>query len=518
MRANSENGPPPALATRQAFRYRQLAGEIERKIIEGTYQAGEKLPSIRRLHHQTNLSISTVYQAYVELEATGFVEARSKSGYYVRPVSLNKLETPAPRKKTSAPQRVNLAPVINSVIAAISNPRFVPLGNTAMDPALLPVKAFTRILKSLNRDEMRTLLSYSPSEGFPELRRQLALRTLGVLEDIQPEDIIITNGCMEALALSLLAITRPGDTIAIEAPTNFSFLQLLRELGLLVLEVATDPQEGVDLEELEKSLRTNTIRACLFMPNFQNPLGALMPEDKKQALVKLVTGQGIPIIEDDVSSQLSFGEQHPAPLKAYDRQDLVLTCSSFSKTLAPGLRLGWVIPGKRFGEKIQRLKAGITISTSTLDQYLVSRFLAGGAYERHLRVLRSALKKQLFRTALEIQQHFPAQSRLAVPRGGSLLWVELPPGVDGLAVYQAAFDRHIAIIPGAVCSNSKQFDNFIQISCAAPFSRRIKEAIGILGSIAAGFLTSDSRNGKDCTGLGQWVKPTGTGEPIGIVE
>ena len=260
---------------------------------------------------------------------------------------------------------------------------------------------------------------------------------------------------------------------------------------MLVLEIATDPQEGVDLEELEKSLRTNTIRACLFMPNFQNPLGALMSEDKKRALVKLVTTHGVPIIEDDISSQLYFGEQYPAPLKAYDREDLILTCSSFSKTLAPGLRLGWVIPGRRLSTRIQRLKAGITISTSTLGQYVASRFLASGAYERHLRALRSALKKQLFRIAIEIQHHFPAHTRLAVPRGGSLLWVELPPGIDGLAVYQAAFEQNIAIIPGTVCSNSKQFDNFIQIGCSAPFSRRIKEAIGVLGSIAAGFLTPE---------------------------
>ncbi len=492
MRGNMEKRKPsPVASSRQAFRYRQLAGEIEKKILEGTYQAGEKLPSIRRLHQQTNLSISTVYQAFVELENTGFVEARPRSGYYVRPVSFKKLEAPALRKKKSTPRRVNLAPVINSVIAAISNPRFVPFGNTAMDPELLPVKALTRILKSLSQNEMKTLLSYSPSEGFPELRRQLALRTLGVLENIEPENIIITNGCMEALALSLLAVTRPGDTVAIEAPTNFSFLQLLRELGLLVWEIATDPHEGVDLEELEKSLRTNTIRACLFMPNFQNPLGALMPEDKKRALVKLVTGYGIPIIEDDISRQLYFGDQHPLPLKAYDREDLILTCSSFSKTLAPGLRLGWVIPGKRFNSRIQRLKAGITISTSTLGQYVASRFLASGAYERHLRALRNALKKQLFRIAIEIQNHFPAKTRLAVPRGGTLLWVELPSGIDGLAVYQAAFERNIAIIPGAVCSNSKQFDNFIQIGCSAPFSRRTKEAIRVLGSIAAGSLISE---------------------------
>jgi len=163
-----------------------------------------------------------------------------------------------------------------------------------------------------------------------------------------------------------------------------------------------------------------------------------MSEGKKKALIDLSSRYEIPVIEDDVSSQLHFGDQRPPPLKAYDRKGLVLTCSSFSKTLAPGLRLGWVIPGTRFSPRIQRLKAGMTISTSTLDQYIVSSLLASGAYDRHLRVLRSALKKQVFKTALEIQRHFPEQTRLAVPQGGSLLWVQLPPGVDGLSVYQTA--------------------------------------------------------------------------------
>lgn len=467
------------------FRYRQLAAEIEKRILDGTCQPGEKLPSLRRLHRQSGLSISTVHQAYLELESSGFVESRPKSGYFVLPVSLKKLQAPVVRKKASVPQQIHLAPVINSIVAAISNPRFVPFGNTGMDPALLPVKPLARMLKSLNQADLRALLSYSPSEGFPDLRREIALQTLGVLEDIEAEDIVITNGCTEAVALSLLAVTRPGDTVAIEAPTNLTFLQLLKELGLLVAEVATDPKEGVDLDELEKCIRGNKIGACLFMPNFQNPLGALMPDWKKKALVDLLSRHEIPVIEDDISSQLYFGDHRPVPLKAYDREGLVLTCSSFSKTLAPGLRLGYVIPGKRFSQKIQRLKAGITICTSTLDQYLVSGFLAGGAYERHLRVLRGVLKKQTFHTALAIQDHFPEQTRLAVPQGGSLLWVQLPAGVDGLDVYQEAFDRNIAIIPGAVCSNSKHFSNYIQISCAVPFSKKINAALGTLGAIVS---------------------------------
>lgn len=478
----------PVRPSQDGFRYRQLAGEIEKKIFNGLYQPGDRLPSIRSLHRQTNLSISTIYQAYLELESAGVVSARPKSGYYVQPVAIQKMEAPVFSKRSSAPQRVSLAPAINSVVEAISNPRLVPLGNTAMDPALLPVKPLARILKSITHSEMRTLLTYSPSEGFPELRRQIARRMVGVVPGIDPDDIIVTNGCMEAVALALLTVARPGDTVAIEAPTNFSFLQLLKELGLLVVEIATDPQEGVDLNELAKSLGRNSVKACLFMPNFQNPLGALMSEAKKQRLVELLTSRDIPVIEDDISSQLYFGDQLPRPLRAYDRGARVLTCSSFSKTLAPGLRLGWIVPGRRYNAEIRRLKAGITISTSTLDQCIVARFLSGGGYERHLRTLRSALKKQLYRTAMEIRKHFPAQTRLAVPQGGSLLWIQLPPGVDGLAVYQAAFDRNIAIIPGTVCANSNRFRNYIQISCAAPFNPKVRAAIEMLGGIVAGLL------------------------------
>ena len=231
---------------------------------------------------------------------------------------------------------------------------------------------------------------------------------------------------MEAVALSLLAVTRPAETVAIEAPTNFSFLQLLKELGMMVVEVPTDPQTGVVIDKLEKIIARTKIAACLFMPNFQNPLGAMMPDDNKERLVRLLEKHEIPVIEDDISAEIHFGEKRPIPLKAFDRKGMVTTCASFSKTLAPGLRVGWVIPGERCKEKVQNLKAGVSVSTSTLDQQLISRFLAGGAYDRHLRLLIESLRRQMIRTALEIHRHFPQNIRLALPGGGSLLWVELP--------------------------------------------------------------------------------------------
>jgi DNA-binding transcriptional MocR family regulator len=236
---------------KKVFLYRHLADEIERKIMNGTYHPGERLPSIRKLRKQSNLSISTIYHAYMELESMGLVEARPKSGYYVNSVALKDLKVPRFKKSSFPPKKVRLSAMMNSVISAISNPYLLPLGSTVVDTELMPFKHFSRILKDLSHHDLKSMISYSLSEGFPELRRQIALRTVGVLEGIAPEDIIITNGCMEAVALSMRAIARPGDTIAVETPTNFGFLQLLQELGLMVMEVPADPRYGVDLDELE---------------------------------------------------------------------------------------------------------------------------------------------------------------------------------------------------------------------------------------------------------------------------
>jgi len=476
------------LNNKQIFRYKQLAGEIERKIVDGTYKPGEKLLSIRKLHKQSNLSISTVYKTYMELETMGLIEARPKSGYYVNPIALQQLKAPVFKKQSPIPQKVSLSSMINSVVSAINNPDFLPLGNTALDTDLLPVKHFSRILRELSQKDLKTMIAYSLCEGDLELRRQLTLRTLGVIEGVTAEDIIITNGCTEAVALALLAITQPGDTIAIESPTNFSFLQLLKELGVLVMEVPTDPRNGVDIDELEKIFRHNKLKACLFMPNFHNPLGAVMLEENKQRLVRLLNRYEIPAIEDDISAELYFDEQHPKPLKAYDKKGLVLTCSSFSKTLAPGLRIGWIIPGRRFKEKIQRLKGGTTVSTATLNQYLVMKFLASGAYERHLRSLRPALKKQAIRTTLAVNEYFPPDTRLAVPKGGSFLWIQLNPIVDAVKLYRKALDHYISVIPGVVCSNSRQFKNYIQLSYGAPFTQRMEKGIQTLGALISEYV------------------------------
>ena len=466
------------------FRYKSLAEEIEAKIHDGTYAPGERLPSIRQLHHRLNLSVSTVHQAYIALETTGLVEARPKSGYFVNPVSLKGLELPVLPRPAARPLKVETTGMVNSVLRAIADPGMLPLGSSATATALLPHKQFARILKSLSGRDIQKTLSYSLTEGHPELRRQLALRMVGVLKGVSPEEIVVTTGCMEAVTLCLQAILKPGDILAIETPTHFGFLQLFKEMGIMVVEVPTHPRTGVDIDALERILGQTAVKACLFMPNFHNPLGALLSDEGKERLVGLLNRHGIPVIEDDICAELHFeGHRRPSLLKAYDRKDLVLTCSSFSKTLAPGFRIGWTLPGRRFRDKVLRLKAGSTVCTATLDQDLMARFLAGGTCDRHMRSLRTIVKAQTLKTALAVKKYFPEDTRLSFPAGGSLLWIELNRQADGLELYRKALERRISILPGAVCSVSGMFKNFIRIGCGAPFTAETERGIETLGRL-----------------------------------
>jgi len=472
-------GPP-------MFRYRRLAAELERRIRAGDFRPGERLPSIRRLHRGTGLSISTVHRALLELEACGLIESHPRSGYRVQPAVWPPLEPPAIRRSDPAPQPIQLAPAVHSVIAAISDPAFVPLGNTGMDPAHVPAKAFGRLLRGMNRAEWRALLGYVAPEGLGELRRQIALLDVGVPGRFAAEEIVVTSGCTEAIALALQAVARPGDTIAVESPTNFAVLQLLEELGLLAAEVAVDPREGVDLEDLARCLEAHPVRACFLMPHFQNPTGALVPEEKKRRLMDLLARRGVPVIVDDISAPLYVTGKRPLPLSAFDREGLGMYCASFSKTIAPGLRIGWVAARGEFRERIRRLKAATSICTSSLDQALVARFLGSGAYDRHLVRLRATLSRQLLQTADLIRRHFPEGTRLALPQGGTLLWIELPGEIDGLELYRRAHARRIAVIPGVVCANAPRFRNFLLLSCAGPVDARAARAIAALGEIARG--------------------------------
>lgn len=465
------------------YHYIKLANKLEKDIVSGRYRAGEKLPSLRKLHASTGRSISTVYQAYIELENRGMVEVREKSGFYARPLLHDILPTPSRGNSPVKPHKVAINALASMHQQTISNSKLLPFGAAIPSAELLPHKQLAASIRTVSSQYQNGIrLGYGHPTGEPELQRQIAKRSVDdSLHDIE-EEIIITGGCMQAIDLCLRTVARPGDIILVESPTFLCYLQLIEDLNMRILEVPVDSRNGIDPDRIQTVLNEHDVRAALFNPNFHNPLGCLMNDENKKNLVEIMNDQGVPIIEDDIYGDLYFGDMRPTPLKSYDRRGMVLYCSSFSKTLVPDLRVGWVLPGI-FREKVKRLKFNSSIASSQLNQLVIADFLATGAYDRHLRKMRNALKKQTTDTALAIKRFFPPETRISTPKGGYTLWVELPPGIDSLKLWSRAGKENISIFPGALCSGTDQYSNYIRISCGFPFTRELEQGIRKLGSL-----------------------------------
>jgi DNA-binding transcriptional MocR family regulator len=467
------------------FRYAHLADDLEVKIKEGIYRSGEKLPSLRKLHDQTGLSITTVYQAYIELEKRGVVEPRQKSGYYVKPLLDRILPPPEAKKLRPVPKKVTMNALAYSIVEDMSNPEFLQLGGSAVMPDLLPFRQLTRCMRSESIDAMKTsLMRYENPYGNAELKRQIAKRMVGQARKTDMDEMVITSGCIEAVSLCLKAVGNAGDTVVVESPTYPWFLQIIEDQQMFALETPTDPRTGINLNQLERAVKKNRVAACLMIPNVHNPLGFTMADEKKHDLVDMMRRHDIPIIEDNIHGELYFGKARPSTMKSMDRGGMILHCASFSKTLSPGLRVGWTLPG-RYADRVRRLKMNSTVASPTLNQRVVAQFLKSGAYDRHLRRLRTALKNQISNTALAIARHFPEGTRITAPQGGLTLWVELDKKVDGLRVFQEARKRKISIFPGRICSTTNRYRNFIRISCGYPWSERIEKGIVTLAEIIA---------------------------------
>lgn len=471
------------------YRYQQLADELETKISSGQFRVGERLPSLRALQARTGFSITTIAQAYADLEVRGLVEPREKSGYFVRPRLNGLMPSPEGGAHTAGPPRkVKVNALAESILSVIRGKEMVPFGAALPSDQLLPVRELARSARQIAGLYYKNGgLGYGPIDGVPQLRRQIGQRLLGCGLSSETEDLIITNGCLDAIQLCLRAVAKPGDIVIIESPTFTCYLQLIEELGLLALEIPADPQTGIDLGLLEEALfngawRRNRVAACLLNPSFHNPLGFEMPADRREQLVEMLGSLGIPLIEDDVYGELHFGPSRLAPLKSYDRRGLVLYCSSFSKTLAPDLRVGWIMPG-RFRDRILRLKFNSSVAQSKLPQLILADYLQFGHFDRHLRKLRNALNSQVSSAIHAISRYFPAGTKVTVPDGGYVVWVELDPAIDSMELFTRAHAQQIFIIPGKIASSTGRFDHCIRLSCGTPWGGRLEEGMRTLGGL-----------------------------------
>lgn len=420
----------------------------------------------------------------MELENRGLIEPREKSGFYVKPLINNLLPLPTVNKRLGRPRKVSVNSLAESIHASIQNKDLLPFGAALPATQLLPVKQLSQSTKAIASKYFKgTGLNYGPPEGTLELKRQIAARTFGYGGHyIEEEEICITGGCMDAIQLCLRSIAKAGDVIITESPTFTCYLQLIEDMGLKVLEIPTSPRSGIDLHALETALQKNKVAGCILNPNFQNPLGYQMSDETKLQFVEIMARYQVPVIEDDIYGDLYFGDSRPRSLASFNKKGSILYCSSFSKSLAPDLRVGWVIPGK-FKNTISRLKFNSSIAPPKLNQLIIADFLQKGLYDRHLRKYRNALKKQVSNTALAISRYFPDDTKITAPDGGYILWVELNKTIDSVALFHEARKDNIFIIPGAITSCTGKYNNCIRISCGHPWDEKLEKGILRLGEI-----------------------------------
>ncbi|MFM5841975.1 aminotransferase-like domain-containing protein [Aeromonas sanarellii] len=460
-------------------RYGQLADQLQQQIESGVWQAGERIPSIRQSCKTHNLSPMTVLQAYQLLESRGLVLARPQSGYYVK-AAASPQRISAPRQARYSGS-VDINDLVFEVLQASKSRELVPLGMAVADPALFPHPQLGRALGSCMRrlDPFSTVADLPP--GNEILRRAIARRYADDGLAVDPQEIIITTGAMEALSLSLQVLTEPGDWVVVESPTFYGALQAIERLKLNVVEIPVRPGVGIDLALLAQALAERPIKACWLMGNVQHPLGHTMPDGHKEALMQLLNAHRVPLVEDDVYAELYFGRERPRPIKCWDARGESLLCGSFSKCLAPGFRVGWVVAGAH-AERIQRLQLISTLSTNVPSQLALADMLRQGGVDAHFRRLRHTLAQRLQQMRAALLRLFP-EARISAPDGGYFLWLEFDHRLDSRALHTQALACGLSLAPGALFSSQGQHNHCLRLNSSHPWSPALEAALARLAAL-----------------------------------
>ncbi len=464
------------------FLYDQVFDLVFGQIRAGSIQPGDRLPSLRRMSGQLKVSVATVMQGYMNLEREGLISARPQSGFFVNSYGLQSAKLPSPTSPRPVARDFQLSNLVHELLRLSRQPGMIPFGLANPAQELLPARSLNRALHRVANRNPEAAVDYMEPAGDGELRRQIAYRSSTMGTVVDPEEIIVTNGASEALALSLRSLTRPGDTVAVESPAYFFLLQLIENLGLKAIEVPSDPVTGLNIDAFEDILGHFEVSVLMVVANFNNPYGSLMPDIRKQRLVELVNRKGVRLIEDDIYGDLHFGPYRPRPLRSFDTSGNVVSCCSFSKTLAPGYRVGWLVADRDRSEMLSR-KQSISMSSCSVTQMATAEFLASGSYERHLRRLRSSFKQQVEKMRHQLSLALPGGTRISQPQGGFVLWVELPRGTDANQLFRDCLEQNLSILPGSIFSPTRKFRNCIRISCGHPWSDVMSAGVAKLAEL-----------------------------------
>ncbi len=455
-------------APQRCPKYLKLAKGFERQLRAGVLRVGDRLPSVRQLRDEHHVSVATAIGCYVWLERQGYVRARPKSGFFVSRSLPPDGPAPAVASRPKGPVPVRLSAIRTQTASNIDPSDIVQLGPAVVGPALLPMNRLNRSIRLALSAFADNAVRYEDPRGNLRLRRQIARLVFRQGASCTPDDVLVTSGETEALNLSIRAIAKPGDIVAVESPGCCEILQALGTLQLRAVEIPHVLHRGIDLELLAAAAKQHSIKAILLTATCHNAFGDCASDESKSAVVAFATQHDVPIIEGDPFGELVFSGGRPRSLKAFDKTGIVVQCSSLAHYVAPGFNLGWASAG-RWQAEVERLKAFTSAAGARLPQLAMAEFLESGAFDKHVKRLRLALWQSVEASRQEILRTFPKGTRVSRPEGGFVLWVQLPETYDGLDLQREAAAVGINILPGSVFSATKEYSHCVRIACGHPF-------------------------------------------------
>jgi len=464
------------------YRYEHVGSALERAIAKGVFPVGSRLPSLRQTCRRYRMSMATVMEAYSRLQERGLIAPRPKSGFFVKAPR----EQPRPlgiSRPGRQPGAVSVSRLAIETLEEPRTPRLVRLGAGAPDEQTLPLAELSRCYARAARVHIDAMSRYEHRAGSKPLREAIARHLVNLSCEIGAEEIVVTNGAQEALVLALRACTAPNDVVAVESPTYFGILQVLEALSLRAFELPTHPIRGVDPDALETAARSGMLKACVLMPTYQNPLGFRMHDADKQRVVEMLARNGVTLIEDDVFGDLGVEMPRPAAAKSFDASGAAILCGSFSKTVSPALRIGWLTPG-RYLDEVLRQKFLMNLTTAPIPQLALADFCRGNRFDRATRSAARVYAQRLHVMREAVLDSFPDGTACSTPQGGYYLWVEMPKECDAMVLYRRAMSHGIMLSPGRLFARMGGNRNAVRLSCGILSADRIPSAVSKLGQLA----------------------------------
>lgn len=459
---------------RQYSRYRQIAEQIKQAIDTGSLPAESRLPSVRTLATQYNVSLTTALKTLRTLEDERYAVARPKSGFFVAARQIGKTRSTLQPEQ----QARSVAPLDEQTelhLAMVGSDCRVRLDLANGDSALYPIRKLGLLMRQMGYSKPALLGNTVKGTGYAPLKAEIARRAVDYGCNINTDDILITNGCIEAISLSLRATLNPGEGVAVESPCYFVLLQMLHNLNLRVIEVEAGPEGYVNVEKLTGLFRRKVVRAFLTISNINNPLGKSIPSEQKAYIARQADENDVVIVEDDIFGDTAFGDRRPFPVRAFSPNAIL--CSGFSKTVAPGIRIGWV-HSVNYMRKIASLKYTSTMGTSVLSQAAIAELLRNGGYDAHLRKLRRELARQIQQMRQAVLRYFPPGTRVSDPEGGYVLWVQMPDGALNVrALFLKARNAGIGIAPGHIFATDHRYDRCFRLNAGFGWNDEVEQAI-----------------------------------------